>query len=341
MSSAVGRRVRTAAMAAAAVLIVGAGTAAVMGNSDAVGGGVGGPTGDNGQTSVATDDGSGGTDGQDGVGTVTPGDNGPATAKTLYGASFAKRPGEKYHAALRRTDATLGRLGVVRVFYRRQPRAWPGKAPGRDVIVSFRLDPALVLAGEYDAYMRNWFATVPIGLNVFWTNYHEPEDEIDNGKFTAAQFRDSFAHLDQLADEAHNPRLRSTVILMSWTARPASGRKWRAYVPDPANVDVLAWDIYNRRRDVYPDPAALLEAAEHDSETIGKPFAVAELASVLAKGDKGSGRADWLRAMGEFAKEHNAAFVSYFDYLWNNGTDDFRLMDDPSIQAWKEISGRG
>jgi hypothetical protein len=336
MSSVASQRVKYAAMVSAAVLIVGAGAAALIDNRDA-GGTSAGTVGPTDNTSETPSTPSSPTPSPE----PTDGDQGDAAGdqSTVYGAAFARRPGEGYLKALRRTDATLGRLDAVRVFYRRMPRAWPGKAPGRNVIVSFRLDPSRVLAGEYDDYMRDWFASVPIGLNVWWTNYHEPEDEIEAGKFTAAEYRTSFEHLDRLADESANERLQSTVILMSWTARPASGRKWRSYVPNPANIDVLAWDLYNRRRDVYPDPVALLEAAQHDSETIGKPFAVAELASVLGRRDNGSGRAEWLRAMGDFAAEHDARFVSYYNLLWNGGSDDFRLMDAPSIQAWKDISG--
>jgi len=328
MSSQVGRRITYAAMASAALLIVGAAGSTLIDNSDA--GESTTPTAGSGETPTANI-------------TPTPDpdvSNEPGTGPSLplYGAAFARKPREGYLKALQRTDDTLGKLGLVRVYYKRVPKPWPGKAAGRDVIVSFRLDPPRVLAGEYDDYMRKWFATVPIGVNVFWTNYHEPEDEIEAGRFTAADYRRAFVHLDGLAKEAQNPRLKSTVILMSWSARPASGRKWRSYVPDPANVDVLAWDVYNRRRDVYPDPAALLEAAQHDSETIGKPFAIAELASVLARGDKGAGRAAWLRDMGDFVDQHDAAFVLYYNLLWD-GTTDFRLLDSPSIRAWRDISG--
>jgi hypothetical protein len=328
MSSRTGRRITYAAMASAAVLIVGAAGSTLIDNSDAgestgqTTGGTGDPTTSTSPTSDPD------VSSEPGAGPQLP----------LYGAAFARKPGEGYGKALRRADSTLGKLGLVRVYYKRVPKPWPGKAAGRDVIVSFRLDPPRVLAGDYDAYMRKWFATVPIGVNVYWTNFHEPEDEIEAGKFNAADYRAAFEHLDGLAKEAQNPRLKSTVILMSWSARPASGRKWRSYVPDPASVDVMAWDIYNRRRDVYPDPAALLEAAQHDSETLGKPFAIAELASVLGRGDTGSGRAEWLREIGDFVEQHDAAFVLYYNLLWN-GTDDFRLNDSPSIQAWKTISG--
>jgi hypothetical protein len=33
-------------------------------------------------------------------------------------------------------------------------------------------------------------------------------------------------------------------------------------------------------------------------------------------------------------------FVCYFNFLWNNGRDDFRLQDSASVQAWKTISGK-
>jgi hypothetical protein len=326
MSSQVGRRITYAAMASAALLIIGAAGSTLIDNSDA---------------GESTTPAAGTTPPTNTTPTPDPdvsGEPGTGPSLPLYGAAFARKPREGYLKALQRTDTTLGKLGLVRVYYKRMPKPWPGKAAGRDVIVSFRLDPPRVLAGEYDDYMRKWFATVPIGVNVYWTNYHEPEDEIEAGKFTAADYRRAFVHLDGLAKEAQNPRLKSAVILMSWSARPASGRKWRSYVPDPASVDVLAWDVYNRRRDVYPDPAALLEAAQHDSETIGKPFAIAELASVLARGDKGPGRAAWLRDMGDFVDQHDAEFVLYFNLLWD-GTTDFRLLDSPSIRAWRAISG--
>ena len=45
-----------------------------------------------------------------------------------------------------------------------------------------------------------------------------------------------------------------------------------------------------------------------------------------------------MRDMADFVDQHDAAFVLYYDMLWD-GTTDFRLLDSPSIRAWKDISG--
>jgi hypothetical protein len=257
---------------------------------------------------------------------------------TLYGASFQARPGESYQAALARTDKTLGRLGFVRVFYPRAPARWPGKAPGRNVVVSFKLPPRQVVAGRFDKTMRAWFAAAPKNLDIYWCYWHEPENDIEAGAFTADEYKAAFEHLDKLAKKAGNSRLKSTVILQSYSTRPASGRNWRDYVPDPASVDVLAWDVYNRDTSQYSTPADLLDAPRRASESLARPFAVAELGSALVAGDSGSGRAAWLRSVGVYLQRHHAVFASYFDFLWNGGADDYRLRDDLSLRAWKDIS---
>ncbi len=261
---------------------------------------------------------------------------------TRYGASFQPDNGEGFRAGLSRVDRTLGHLDFVRVFYPGAPDAWPGKAPGRNVVVSFKFPPTAVLSGAYDASMQQWFAKAPRNVDVYWSFWHEPEDDIRDASFTPADYKAAFAHLDELADRADNPRLKSTVILMSYSLLPETGRNWRNYLPDPAHVDVLAWDIYNRPTpDVgYQLPSDLLDAPMRASSSIGKPFAVAELGSRLAVGDDGSGRAEWLRRMGAYLDHHHALFVCYFDLLWNDGKDDYRLQDSASVQAWRAISGK-
>ena len=106
----------------------------------------------------------------------------------------------------------------------------------------------------------------------FW---HEPENDIQDGTFTAADYKAAFVHLDKLADTADNPRLKSTVILQSYSTRPESGRNWRNYMPNPGHVDVLAWDVYNRPSPEagYQVPPDLLDGPIQASRSIGKPFA--------------------------------------------------------------------
>ena len=261
---------------------------------------------------------------------------------TRYGASFQTDNGEGYKAGLARVDGTLGRLDFVRVFYPGDPDPWPGKAPGRNVIVSFKLPPADVAAGSYDSMMKRWFDKAPRNIDVYWSFWHEPENDIQDGTFTAADYKAAFVHLDKLADTADNPRLKSTVILQSYSTRPESGRNWRNYMPNPGHVDVLAWDVYNRPSPEagYQVPPDLLDGPIQASRSIGKPFGVAELGSPIAPGDQGSGRAEWLRRMGAYLDQHHALFVCYFDFVWNGGKDDYRLSDRASIQAWRAISGK-
>ena len=196
-------------------------------------------------------------------------------------------------------------------------------------MVSFKLPPADVAAGSYDSTLKRWFDKAPRNIDVYWSFWHEPENDIQDGTFTAADYKAAFVHLDKLADTADNPRLKSTVILQSYSTRPESGRNWRNYMPNPGHVDVLAWDVYSRPSPEagYQVPPDLLDGPIQASRSIGKPFGVAELGSPIAPGDQGSGRAEWLRRMGAYLDQHHALFVCYFDFVWNGGKDDYRLSD--------------
>ena len=272
-----------------------------------------------------------------------PGRTGTAPASsTLFGAAYQVTRQEPEDVALARTDEMLGRLDVVRVFHPGFPEPWPGRAPGRNVVVSFKLEPAAVLEGVHDEAMSGWFRNAPRDVDVHWSYFHEPEDDIEDGRFTAEQYRAAFAHLQELARESVGPRLRSALILQSYTTLPLSGRDWRDYYPGDEAVDTFAWDVYNRpaRDGGYTPPEKLLGPQIEISRSVGKPFAVAELGSVIVEGDDGSGRAQWLREVGDYLKAQGAVFVTYFDLAFNDGQDDYRLRDAASQQAWKDVSGQ-
>jgi hypothetical protein len=126
MTSESGRRVVYVAMASAAVLILGAGAATLIDNGEATESAV--------QPTATTDE----TPGDVTSPTPEPADTsepGTTPEGTLYGASFMRKTARLSEGvATHRRDP--GKLGVVRVFYRRSP-ARPGKVAGRDVIVSF------------------------------------------------------------------------------------------------------------------------------------------------------------------------------------------------------------
>ena len=263
---------------------------------------------------------------------------------TPFGANIWPASGETYADAFRRSEATYGPLEVVRVFFPGLPAAWPGRAAlgSGAVNVSFKALPADILTGRHDAALRTWFATAPRDRDVYWTFYHEPEDNIARGEFTAGDFRAAFRRLDQLADAAGNARLKTTPVLMHWSLEPASGRNWRDYYPGSDVVDVLGWDVYNlsAKNGGYDSPARMFDRLVATSAAAGKPYAVPEFGSLLVTGDDGTRRAQWLRDSVTYLRGTDAAFVAYFDAVVPSNGADFRLHDAPSRAAWRwAVSG--
>ena len=259
--------------------------------------------------------------------------------RTLCGAAFATEPEETTQQALDRTDNYYGGLEMVRVFYSDLPDPWPGKlnTNGRPLVVSFKANPGEILAGTYDTTLRNWFATAPRDQHIYWSYHHEPEEDIGAGKFSARKYRKAWAHLRTLADTADNPRLHATLILMSWSLEPASGRNWRKYYPGRHVIQVLGWDTYNRAADEgrYQDPVDMYARTITISKAEGLPFGIAETGSHLVPGDHGERRAAWLRAMTHHLTDAGALWVAYFDLDWKTG--DYRLTDTPSRRAWSDF----
>lgn len=154
------------------------------------------------------------------------------------------------------------------------------------LVVSFKADPTAVAAGTYDAYFANWYATAPRDRAIWWTFYHEPEDDITAGAFTAADYRAAWSRLASLAAQADNSQLRATLILMCWTVNPHSGRDWNDYYAR-GSVQALGWDCYNKgaRKGVYQASSALLANAVATSNEARLPWGIAEMGSILVTGD--------------------------------------------------------
>jgi len=264
----------------------------------------------------------------------------PASAGsgTLYGAVVAKRGTETFGTAMARQDASYGQLPISRIFYAKGPQPWPGNAglSERPVVVSFYYRPAEVLLGTHDAALRSWFQTAPTTYDVYWAYVHEPEDNIERGEFTAAQYRAALTRVARLAAEADNPHLRATLIMMCWTLGPVSGRDWHDYYPGPDVVQYAAFDCYNYfgRSGKYVTPEQLFARVLEFGAATGIPWGIAEVGSIKVGSDtSGERRAAWLRSVGRFLAG-KALFVNYFDVKLSV---DYRLLDTPSRTAWKEV----
>lgn len=268
------------------------------------------------------------------------------TGSTQFGYSTWAEHGESWLQAVARRDKDFGKAAVIRVFYPGLPAAWPGNAGAvnRDVVVSFKAPPADIISGKDDERLRTWFRTAPTDRSIYWSYYHEPEDNIAKGEFTAAEYRAAWTHLATLADEADHPTLRATLILMSWSVDKRSGRTWTDYYPGGDVIDVLGWDAYNdaansstpaaKRR--YDDPAKVFGPAVAASRAAGKPFGFAEWGSLLVPGDPGDGRAAWIRASATYQSGAGAVFSTYFDCA--PGAD-YRIADAASTEALHDVIG--
>lgn len=257
----------------------------------------------------------------------------PATA---FGSSVWPNPGERNLEAVARLDAAYGEQEVLRVYYGSTPPAWSSvwaAATGKDLAISFKGSPTTILSGSLDDFYSNWFATAPTDRDIWWTYFHEPEDNIAAGQFNAADFRAAWAHLADLADQAGNPRLRATLILMDWTVDDRSGRDWHDYYPGGDVIDVFGWDTYEYGLgtdwQTVDQHLAIRPILDVNAAT-GKPFGIGEFGATRT-----DGRPEFLREFAVWAANHGAEFVTYFDSDVNG---DYRLMNDPASRAaWRSV----
>jgi hypothetical protein len=263
---------------------------------------------------------------------------------TLFGASVDTDRTSDFSERLAQADGQFGGLRIVRVYLPMSDTlpGWsdPRLAVDAPIVVSFKDNPLRIRSGLRDVELRAWFAAAPKDRDVYWSFYHEPEDNADDGEFLASDYVLAWQHLAAIARSVHNPRLHSTLILSAWSLNPASNRTWKDYYPGSDAVDLLAWDVPNTglRKGVYTDPATLFDPVIAASKSVGRPWGVAEWGSPLVPGDDGSDRAAWLVQVSNFLQRQGAAFALWFN---SDVGGDARLRDAPSIAAFRAIVDRG
>lgn len=217
---------------------------------------------------------------------------------------------------------------------------WKKRAAGfgsRYIVTSIRAKPSEINSGKYDSQLRSYFSSAPTTTPIFWNYYHEPEDEVKAGQFTAAQFVSAFKHVADIAGSYCRSNLYPTLVLMGWTVDPSARLDWTDYYPGAGYVSVLGWDPYNGAHGEatsYRSAASLFGNVVATSKAAGKPFGIAETGSDRIPGDStGTGRAAWLTSIASYLDANNAAWVTYFQSTANG---DFELRDSPGITAWRK-----
>jgi hypothetical protein len=241
-------------------------------------------------------------------------------------------------ANLNQATSDFGRMPIVRVYYPGlpNPNAWStGLAAANDsaVIVSFKALPTTILSGADDAALSHFFDSAPTGHPIYYSYYHEPEDNIAAGQFTLADYKAAWARVVSLADAAHNPDLHSTLILMEWDLQKASGRDWKSYLPGGGIISTLGWDAYpvGSATNVNPQPtppADFMGPAIAASKSVGLPFGFAEFGLSTA-----SGRPGWLTEVGNYLMNSGALFASLFN--GNQQYPTLALTDQASVAVWR------
>ena len=213
---------------------------------------------------------------------------------------------------------------------------------------SFKYSPSEVTAGTHDAEVRSFFQGIADNHPVYWTYWHEPDDEIfKNHTFTATAYRDAWAHLRAIHDSVKQARgaamqTFATFICMEYSMRPniAPSRPLtgsNGMYPGDAVIDVFGVDSYNAAA-----PGGVTDAATQFGKVIdfaqqhGKPWAIGELGSIDVTGTA-NGRATYLKNAISYWKSRGSepAYVAYFDLVY--GGNDYTFDDDAAAtKVWHD-----
>ncbi len=260
-----------------------------------------------------------------------------STSAPLLGSSVSSP------SNLAQETSDFGHLRIVRTYYPGLPaaNAWTTGLPAANhsaAIVSFKAEPSAILSGADDATLSHFFDTAPTGHPIYYSYFHEPEDNIAAGEFTLANYKAAWARVVKLADAAHNPWLHSTLILMNWDLEKGSGRNWRDYLPGGGIISTLGWDAYpvGSAVNINPQPtppADFMGPCIAASKSVGLPFGFAEFGLSTT-----NGRPAWMNEVGNYLMSSGALFGSLF-----NGSKEFpalKLTDPGSISVWRSFVAR-
>ena len=114
---------------------------------------------------------------------------GRRSSAATCGRSPARPPARPSHEDRRDVRAGRHRAACSRPGCHPTGGTCSRRSVDRPLVVSFRLRPSKVLAGEFDEELTAWFRCRPRDRDTYWVYYHEPEDETERGTFTAEAFQ--------------------------------------------------------------------------------------------------------------------------------------------------------
>jgi hypothetical protein len=225
-------------------------------------------------------------------------------------------------------------------------------AAGAASSYSFKYQPSEVIAGKHDADLKSFFQGIQDGHVVYWTYWHEPDDEIfKSHTFTASDYRAAWAHIRSIADgvKATRPKLQifATLIIMEYSmsakvapTRPLTGPD--GMYPGDNVIDIFGVDAYDSAAPQSISPVATeFDPVIAFAKAHNKPWAIGELGSCSINGNA-QGRATWMKNALSYWKSQSSVpvFAAWFDVDWS--TCDYRIENDaPAAAVWKDAVTKG
>ena len=172
-------------------------------------------------------------------------------------------------------------------------------------------------------------------IPIYYSYYHEPEDNIADGEFTLSDYKAAWAHVVALANAADNPDLHSTLILQGYDFVPASHRNWKDYLPGGGIISTLGWDAYPPgsaiNHDPKPTPPAQFMAQEIAAAEECRPALRLRRVRPVDR----DGPPAWLTEVGNYLLQSGALFATLFNGCAQYPT--LKLTDAASIAVWKSF----
>jgi len=189
----------------------------------------------------------------------------------------------------------------------------------RGSVLSIKFDQAALAAGQYDAKIRA-LCTSYTGTFLVIANHHEPEDDIEGGAFTAAQWRAGSARLASVVNALRRPdgsryNVEPWAILMGYTWEAASGRNPENYwVPGLAGYAVDQYNNPSARHDSTPwkSPAQLMDPFTAWAKPKGVKLGWVEI-GCAPDFTNPQRRPDWATAAAQYCKANGYTLASWFD----------------------------
>lgn len=266
------------------------------------------------------------------------------TNPILVGSALRVNAGETTAQAIVNRDTEYRHLNIHRIFFGGVPN-WTSASvqTGRSIAVSFKMVPSDVLLGTYDATMRTWFqAAASRTGTVFWTYYHEPEDNWTTAT-TQTQFRQAFARLINISKEAGMPaNLVSTAIYSDWTFDPGSGRNWLNWLP--VGVDLVGVDMYDfGAPGLQSFTAHQTQRPSYSTVTAaGHRFAIPEMGYPAEDFGTPAAYANRITLFGQLADfaatKNDIDYITWFDGTGTLGND--LVLDSAGQAAWADVIDR-